>query len=181
MNATNQVPMFQCSPGPEWSRSAIEDDAKFHPFLQDFKAHHRRLLQDAARPVHFEAGEVVFREGEPADGIYLIQTGKVQLEAFAWERGLVPIQTLSSGDVMGWSWLFPPYFWRFGARALEATNALFIHGLPLRNECESDHDFGYEVMKRLAEIILKRLQAARTHMAENGAMANPLLAEAPMI
>ena len=62
---------------------------------------------------------------------------------------------------------------RGGARALEPTEALFINGLPLRNECESDHDFGYELMKRLTEIILKRLQATRTQMVENGEMKNP--------
>ncbi len=165
MNASNQFPIFPLKQSAEVKR---------HPFLGDMEPHQRRLLEDAARQVHFKAGERVFCEGEPADGIYPIQKGRVQLEAFTRGKGLVPIQTLGGGDVMGWSWLFPPYFWHFGARALEATDALFISGAPLRNECESDHDFGYELMKRLTQIILKRLQATRTQKVENWEMKNPL-------
>src|SRR5690349_11686317 len=157
MNGRNQFSMF---------RSKRSAEGKGHPFLGDMEPHQRRLLEDAAKRVHFEPGAVIFCEGEPADGLYLIQRGTVQLEAFTTDKGSVPIQTLGPGDVMGWSWLFPPYFWHFGARALEATEALFINGAPLRNECESDHDFGYELMKRIAEIVLKRLQATRKQKVE---------------
>jgi CRP-like cAMP-binding protein len=166
MNASNQFPIFRLKQSAE---------GKGHPFLVDMGPHQRRLLEDAAKRIHFRPGEIIFCEGEPADGLYLIQEGTVQLEAFTRDKGLVPVQALGAGDVMGWSWLFPPCFRHFGARALEATDALFISGVPLRNECESDHDFGYELMKRLTQIILKRLQATRTQQVGNWEMKNPAM------
>jgi hypothetical protein len=63
--------------------------------------------------------------------------------------------------VLGWSWLFPPYFWHFNARAVEPTDAFFLNAPPLRAECESDHELGYELIKRIAQVMLKRLQAIR--------------------
>ena len=66
--------------------------------------------------------------------------------------------------MLGWSWLFPPYYWHFDARAVELTEAVFLHGAPLREECEADHDLGYELVKRMAEVMLKRLQATRRQL-----------------
>jgi CRP-like cAMP-binding protein len=80
------------------------------------------------------------------------------------ERGKVTIQILGAGDVWGWSWLFPPYYRQFGARAVEPTDAIFIYGTPLREECESDQELGYELMKRVSAVMLQRLQATRRQL-----------------
>lgn len=90
------------------------------------------------------------------------------LEAHTSGRGLAPIQTLGPGDVLGWSWLFPPYYWHFDARALEPTEAVFFHGTPLREECESDHDLGYELVKRMSAVMMRRRQATRRSLLERG-------------
>ena len=114
----------------------------------------------------FKPGELIFREGDPANRFYLILEGKVSLESHARETGVTPIQCVEDGEVLGWSWLFPPYYWHFDARAVEATDAVFFYGTPLREECEADHDLGYELVKRMAEVMMKRLQATRRRLIE---------------
>lgn len=112
----------------------------------------------------FEAGSLIFHEGDPANRFYLIQEGKVALETMAREGERALIQTIGAGDVLGWSWLFSPYYWQFDARVVEPVKAIFFYATPLREECEADHDLGYELMKRMAGVMLKRLQAARRQL-----------------
>ena len=139
----------------------IEKLVRAHPFLAGLSEHQYRILGDCAMLSHFDAGELVFREGDPANRFYLIQEGKVVLESHTLNDGVIHLETLGPGDALGWSWLFPPYFWHFAARVLEPTDAIFIYATPLRDECEADPEFGYELMKRMAAIMLQRLQAAR--------------------
>lgn len=137
-----------------------------HPFFNGLDPHQQRLLADCAMDKSFEAGELIFREGDPANRFYLILEGKVVLESYVRDRGRVEIQTIGSGDVLGWSWLLPPYYWQFDACAVEPTKAIFFYATPLREEAESDHAFGYELYKRVSEVMLKRLQATRRRLLE---------------
>jgi len=138
-----------------------------HPFLKDLDPHQQRLLADCAMEKSFEADELIFREGDPANRFYLILEGKVTLESYVQDRGRVEIQTIGSGDVLGWSWLLPPYYWQFDARAVERTKAIFFYATPLRDEAEADHELGYELYKRISAVMLKRLQATRRHLLES--------------
>jgi CRP-like cAMP-binding protein len=90
----------------------------------------------------------------------------VALEVTAAQQGSRVIQTIEDGDVLGWSWLFPPYRWHFGARAVEETRAIALDGVCLREKGEADHDFGYELVKRVAQIMMERLQATRLQMLD---------------
>lgn len=114
--------------------------------------------------VHHRAGEIIFHEGEPANRFYLIEQGRVLLESPRREQLPVTLQVIGSGDVLGWSWLFPPYYWHFDARTVEPTTAIFFYGTRLREQCEQDHDFGYEMMKRMAQVLVQRLQVARSQL-----------------
>ena len=149
---------------PKTGTNSIEAAISGHPFLADLSPHHLRLLADCAMPARFSTGELIFKEGDPANRFYLLQKGKVALEWYAKDKGEALIQIISSGEVLGWSWLFPPYCWHFNARALEPTEAIFIYATPLREECESDHELGYELIKRMAEAMLTRLQATRRQL-----------------
>jgi len=140
---------------------SIEELIQTHPFLAGLSPHQYRILADCAMQSHFDAGELIFREGDPANRFYLLQHGSVILESQTQQHGLLPIQALGAGDALGWSWLFPPYFWHFDARALEPTDAIFLYATPLRDECEADHDLGYELLKRMAQVMMRRLQATR--------------------
>lgn len=141
-------------------REKLEREIAAHPFVVGMGKPYIRLLADCAMRSHFRAGEVVFREGESANRFYLIERGKVALESSTLGEP-VRIDEIHDGDLLGWSWLFPPYAWHFTARALEETAAIFFYGTVLREHCEKDHSFGFELFKRMSIIMLRRLQAAR--------------------
>ena len=135
-----------------------------HPFVRGFKPEHVRLLADSAMRMRYEAGELIFREADPANRFYLLEQGRVSLESRRKDEAPVPVQIIGPGDVLGWSWLFPPYYWHFDARALDPTTAIFFYGTRLREQCEQDHDFGFEMMKRMTEVVIHRLHAARKQL-----------------
>ena len=135
-----------------------------HPFFSDMEERLLEILVGCAANVRFESGEVIFREGEEADKFYLIRHGRVALQLFADRRGSLTISTLEGGDILGWSWLSPPYRWKFSARAVEATRAISLDGKCLREKSEKDHDLGYELLKRFVHIIEDRLQATRLQL-----------------
>ncbi len=132
-----------------------------HPFFVGMKQQHMNLLVGCASNVRFDAGQFILREGEEANHFYLIRQGKAALEIYAPERGSITIQTLSAGEVLGWSWLVPPYRWRFDARATELTRAIALDGKCLREKCEKDTDLGYELLKRFSQVMVEHLQATR--------------------
>lgn len=135
-----------------------------HPFLAGMQPDHIRVLAENSMLVQYETGETVFRRGEPANRFYLIESGRVSLELLRDNQPTVAIQTIGPGEVLGWSWLFEPYYWQFDARALEPTTAIFFYGTRLREQCEQDHDLGYELMKRMAAVVIDRLQATRKQL-----------------
>jgi CRP-like cAMP-binding protein len=135
-----------------------------HPFLAGMNRSQLSLLTDCAMVVHFNPGEVIFREGELANRFYLIETGKVILESSGRAGDPVIIDSVGAGDLLGWSWMFPPYVWHFTARAVERTEAIFFYGTILREYCERDHSLGFELFKRMSAVMIKRLQGAREKM-----------------
>ncbi len=132
---------------------------------QLFKGLDKRYLQlivDCASDVHFNSGDIIFREGEEANQFHIIREGRVALEVMlASGREPIIIQVIGEGDILGWSWLFPPYRRHFDARAVTDTKAIAIDGKYLRTKCEKDHHLGYELMKRFTNIIEKRLRGMR--------------------
>ncbi len=130
------------------------------------KREHLAVLADGAREVKFKAGEVLFREGEPASEFYLVRSGEIALEAHEHGNETILVQTLGAGEVLGWSWLFPPFVWHFQARATEPTEAVSLSGAHLLNVSERDHEFGHALMKRVAQVVIHRLQATRKQLLE---------------
>ena len=137
-----------------------------HPFLKELEPRHLKILVGCASNVRFNAGQVLFHEGEEANQFYMIRQGKVAIEILAPELGPITVQTIGEGDVLGWSWLIPPYRWRFGARAVELTRAIALDGKCLRQKSEEDHDLGYELLKRFSGIIVERLEATRLQLLD---------------
>jgi CRP-like cAMP-binding protein len=135
-----------------------------HPFLAGMSRTHLALLTDCAMAAHFKKRETILCEGEFADRFYLIETGRVALESAAGFGKPLTVETIGPGDLLGWSWMFPPYAWHFTARALEPTEAIFFYGPILREYCEKDHSLGYELFKRMSAVMIRRLQAARKRM-----------------
>jgi CRP-like cAMP-binding protein len=137
-----------------------------HPFLKGLEPRHLKILVGCASNVRFNADQFLFHEGEEANEFYMIREGKVAVQIQGAERGPITVQTIGEGDVLGWSWLIPPYRWRFDAKALELTRAIALDGKCLRTKSEEDHDLGYELLKRFACIIVERLEAARLQLLD---------------
>jgi len=124
------------------------------------------LVTGCARNVVFDEGEYLCREGDSADEIFLVRHGKVGMEISAPGRGSMIFKTAGPNEAIGLAWLVPPYRWTFDARAIELTRAISINAICLRDKCESDHDLGYEVMKRFMPVIVERLHATRLQLLD---------------
>ena len=149
------------------NRTDLENDIAATPFLAGMSDGHIETLARCACRLHFDQGKIIFRQGETANRFYLIEEGTVQLEA-ALGGGDCEIVagTIGSGGVLGWSWLLPPYECLFTARALSETSALFFYGTMLREYSEADPSLGFELLKRMASGLVKRLEAARGRLVE---------------
>jgi CRP-like cAMP-binding protein len=151
-----------------------------HPFLAGMNRTQLALLTDCAIAARFKTGETILREGEFANRCYLIETGKVVLESVGCFGEPLLIETIGAGDLLGWSWMFPPYTWHFTARAIEPTTAIFFFGSILREYCEKDHSLGYELLKRISAVMVKRLQTAHRQIlsvCSRGTSLEPLIVE----
>ena len=136
------------------------------PFFKGLNPQQLQLLAGSALEMRFETGTTIFEEGSPANRFYLILTGRVELSSEMQDRNVIPIQTLGSGDDLGWSWLFPPFSMHFSARALEPTTTVFFYAPRLREQCEQDHELGYQIMKRIAEVATQSLRATQRRLMQ---------------
>lgn len=132
-----------------------------HPFFQGARPEHLEIIAAGAVEVTLPPEHVIFREHEPASRCYLIEEGQIALEARNPAGGTTWLQSLGQGDVLGWSWLFPPYAWHFQARTVGVTRAIALEGGHLLAAAERDPRFGYELMKRVARVVIERLQNLR--------------------
>ena len=139
---------------------------KTHAFLDGLDTAACDLVYGCARQVSFDAGTYLFHEAEPADELYLIREGRVALEVAVPGQGTLTFQTLTQDEVVGVSWLVPPYRWAYDAKALDPVRAIAVDARCLRDACDSDHDFGYALMKRFVPILIERLQATRFQIAD---------------
>jgi CRP/FNR family transcriptional regulator, cyclic AMP receptor protein len=136
------------------------------PLFSDLPDDGLELLAGCGVNVRFEAGSTLFREGEPADTFYLIREGRIGLETHVPARGSAAIETLEAGDVVGWSWLFPPHTWHFDARVLDPVAAVAFDAACLRGKCDADPVFGYQLMRRFAQVMMQRLQWTRIRLLD---------------
>jgi CRP/FNR family cyclic AMP-dependent transcriptional regulator len=138
------------------------------PFFAGLSAPKLQLLADSAVVIQFEPEQYIFRQDSPANRFYLILDGKVELEmeSATREDGVVPIRTLGSGDDLGWDWLFPPFYFHASARVVEPTKTISFFGTRLYQQCEEDHDLGYEIMKRIAAVAVQSFSDIQQKLAE---------------
>jgi CRP-like cAMP-binding protein len=119
-----------------------------------------------ARDVSYSPGTVVFGEGQPASGCWLIRSGQVALETAVPGRGQVIVHTLGPGDVLGWSWLVPPHHWHYTARASDRVSAVLLETGPLRALADADPALGYPMALGLLEAVIGRLQSTRPRLLD---------------
>lgn len=144
----------------------IDDLISHHPFFQGLAPETLKLIAGCGTNVKFESGEYLAKDGEDANRFYAIRHGKVAIELYSAAQGPLVLQTVGENEILGWSWLFPPYKWRFDARATEGVRATSFDGACLRKKCDADPALGYELMKRLAYLVSQRLEAARLQLLD---------------
>jgi CRP-like cAMP-binding protein len=124
------------------------------------------LIAGCASNTVFAAGERLFREGDQADTFFLIRHGLVALDAYVPNRGQLTVETVGPGEIVGWSWLLPPYRWHFTGRAVDLVRAVQFDGACLRGKCEHDPALGYDLLNRFAQVLVSRLQATRLQLMD---------------
>ena len=135
-----------------------------HPFLHGMPADQLGVLAEAARDVKFPARHRLFEDGGSATRFWLIQSGHVSLDLQIPGDGPVIIESIGMGELLGWSWLFPPYRWAFGAVAATAVEAFEFDAPVVRKCCAAEPGLGYELNQRITRVLAKRLQATRIRM-----------------
>lgn len=137
-----------------------------HPFLAGMPDGWLEQLSRYSTTVQWPAGARLFSEGGPADGFWLIQAGWVALDFYVPGRGDVVVETIGPRAVLGWSWLFPPHRWQFGATVKEQTEAIELDGRAVLQLCDSQPDLGYDLCRRFMGVLLDRLQATRVRLLD---------------
>jgi CRP-like cAMP-binding protein len=137
-----------------------------HPFLAGLSEEHMHTVVGCASNVRFAEGTYIIHEGETANKFYLIRSGRVAVEVVLPGKGAIRVQTTGPGEILGWSWLIFPYRWHFSGVAVMETRAIALDGECLRNKCEREPVFGYEMLKRLAQVMERRLDATRLQLLD---------------
>ena len=135
-------------------------------FLRGMPPAQLDALSGLARHVSVPVGQRLFEEGTTADQFWIIDAGRVQLDASVPGRGRVTIESLGRNDVLGLSWMQPPYQWRFGATATQPMQAYAFDARAVRAACDADPVLGYELSRRFFAAVVHRLQATRAGLLE---------------
>ena len=139
----------------------MSNNPKSNGFLSGFDAAEREVLSRMAQKKKFTAGKPIIRQGEEADGFYVVETGLVRLDYAMPRKRHIEIQQVRPGEVLGWSWLSEPCKWKFGATAIGDVTASFFPAADVREQCARDPKLGYVLMERIALALMERLQATR--------------------
>lgn len=135
-------------------------------FFESMSDAHLEMTAGCGKLVRFKAGEFLLREGDEAGTFYLVREGEVSVESHVPAAGPLIIARVGAGGITGFSWLFPPYRNSFDSLALTDVSALALDGECLRGKAEADHELGYQLMKRFAQVMLNRLQATRRQVMD---------------
>ena len=136
-----------------------------HPFFAGLDTATTDLLAGCAVNIHIRADEFLFREGTPADHFYLVRHGRIAIEVRTPGSAMV-LDTVEDGDVVGWSWVVPPYVWTFDGRASIDTSAVAFDATCLRVKCLANPLLGYDLMMRFVRLMNQRLQSARIRLID---------------
>ncbi|MEA3502206.1 MAG: cyclic nucleotide-binding domain-containing protein [Actinomycetota bacterium] len=137
-----------------------------HPFFRGMTEDQIRVVAETGSLVSYDDAEFIFTEGGKADACFLILDGNVALGLETPGGGRRAILTLHAGDLLGWSWLYPPHRWSYDAHVHSATKVIRFDGLRLKEAADSDPVLGYELMKRFTDMLVKRMQSIRIQLLD---------------
>lgn len=148
------------------SPTDVQPALRAHPFFASLTDTELARIAGCGRWAVFSPGQILTREGDAAEHFYAICQGKVAVQTFAPGHGAVTLQTLRGGDVLGWSWCFPPASWTFDACAIEPTQVVQLRASELLSLCEKSAPLGFKLMKGLAGVMTERLRSARLQLLD---------------
>ena len=146
--------------------SSLDHALTEHAFVRDLDEKHVNDLIACSADERFRKGEYLWRQGDLADVFYLIRDGEVSLGIAVPNKGPIHIETVAKGEVLGWSWMFPPYRWHFDARVTKPVRAFALDARCLRQKCQTDTQLHYELLIRLMPVIGDRLDATRRKLVD---------------
>ena len=129
-----------------------------HPFCRGMRAEDLARLAGCGEPVRYADGELLVRANAPAEHCFLLRSGRVSMIRHGAGPGPVLVESADEGELLGWSWLFPPCQWHFDAVAVGPVRAIRLDGEDLRRRCELDPAFGYDLVKRILFQAQQRLE-----------------------
>ncbi|MFE3327058.1 cyclic nucleotide-binding domain-containing protein [Streptomyces sp. NPDC059176] len=135
-------------------------------FLRGLPPEVQDRMISCSHEVSFPPGTRIFDEHDPADRFWIIRTGAVSLDLQAYGRRAATVETLGHGDLLGWSWLIPPYTWHLGAEAFSLVRAHEFDAKAVRGLCDSDPALGLALTRRVLEVVAHRLQATRIRLLD---------------
>ena len=148
------------------NRRSTADFLSLHPFFSGLDDQYIEFLAQSAVSKQIDEGGILFKQSTPADKFYLLRSGQVSVQVPALVGPVLEIQRIGENQVLGWSWLIPPYRWNFQARVVEDASFLEFDGRAILAHCEEDPRFGFEMLKRFAALMSERLEAARQKMMD---------------
>ena len=141
-------------------------DLAGHTFLRGMADGHLAALSRLCWVAPVRRGHLFFTEGDAAHRFWLICSGHVALDLHAPGGRELIVETLGQGDLLGLSWLVPPYQWQFSATAVHDTMTFEFNADEVRAVCESDPGLGYQLLQRVMSAASSRLQATRVRMLD---------------
>ena len=132
-----------------------------HPFLRGLSPEQVRAIACGVRELSFPAGALLLREGGEAHTLFLLRSGRVVLEQNVPGKGPTWVETLKAGDILGLSWLFPPYRWQLDARAVEPVEAFALDVSCLRGPSPEHPVLEPALAMRLLRQLYDRLERVR--------------------
>jgi CRP/FNR family transcriptional regulator, cyclic AMP receptor protein len=142
----------------------ILDSFASHEFLKNLKQRHLMKLAQGAKPFAQKTGEFLARVGTTSPGLWLIKSGKVEIDIRRPDQQSLALQTLGPGEIVGWSWVVPPYQSQFDCKVMEDVSGLFFDGHWLREQCEQDHELGYYLLRQTLAVLSSRAAATRMQL-----------------
>ena len=148
------------------NKQSIEDYLSTHAFFSGLDENFMQFVSNSATEKQVRKGDILFRQGERADKFFLLRQGQISIQVPALVGPALEIQHLGEDQILGWSWLIPPYRWHFLARAVEDSDLLEFDGSAILAHCEEDPKFGYDLFKHFAALMSERLEVARQKMMD---------------
>ena len=145
---------------------SLADDLGQSPIFRNLEKPFLQLLAECAHELEIAPETFLFRAGEPATSFFLVLEGSVTLEVYTPHRHAITLQTLKPGELVGWSWLIPPYRWSFDAHCMDPTRVIAFDGQCLRQRFEQNHDLGYQLLRRFLLVMAQHLRAMQMQLLE---------------